>query len=29
MTAKQKQSIIQVILSVLEQTFGWVNKLRG
>ncbi len=29
MTAKQKESIIQVILGVLEETFGWVNKLRG
>ena len=27
MTAKKKDSIIQVILNILENTFGWMNKL--
>jgi hypothetical protein len=27
MTAKQKESIIQVILKVLENTFGWLKNL--
>lgn len=27
MTAKRKESIIQVILKVLENTFGWIKKL--
>lgn len=29
MTAKQKDSIIQIILRVLENTFGWVKNLRS
>ena len=28
MTPKQKESIIQVIMRILEDTFSWVNKLR-
>ncbi len=29
MTAKQAQSIIQVIMNVLENTFGWMKKIGG
>ncbi|MFH0892364.1 MAG: fibronectin type III domain-containing protein [Candidatus Falkowbacteria bacterium] len=27
MTAKKKESIIQIILNILENTFGWINKI--
>ena len=27
MTAKQKESIIQVIIRVLENTFGWMKQI--
>ena len=27
MTAKQKESIIQIIINILEETFGWVKKI--
>ena len=27
MTAKKKESIIQIILKILEDTFGWINKI--
>ena len=29
MTAKKKESIIQIIIRILEQTFGWTKKLTG
>jgi hypothetical protein len=28
MTAKKKESIIQIIMRILEETFSWVNKLK-
>jgi hypothetical protein len=29
MTAKQKESIIQIIMRILENTFGWIKNING